>query len=113
MRISDWSSDVCSSYLNARLGGAALGHGELLLRQGDAQHVHIGDAVEVERKPAPAAADVEHPLSRLETQLGGDMGFLVRLRLFKAGVPIGELGAARSEERRVGKESVSTCISRC
>src|SRR3546814_7944748 len=45
---------------NARLGGAALGHGELLLRQGDAQHVHIGDAVEVERKPAPAAADVEH-----------------------------------------------------
>src|SRR3546814_6978324 len=81
-RISDWSSDVCSSDL--------LGHGELLLRQGDAQHVHIGDAVEVERKPAPAAADVEHPLSPLQTQLGGDMGFLVRLRLFKAVVPRSE-----------------------
>src|SRR3546814_2956564 len=97
MRISDWSSDVCSSDLadmlehadrddavelpgegaiidklelhpvgNVRLGGAALGHGGLLLRQGDAQHVHIGDAVEVERKPAPAAADVEPPLSPLQ-----------------------------------------------
>src|SRR3546814_67779 len=70
MRISDWSSDVCSSDL-------------------------IGNTVQIERQTAPAAADVEHTLARLEQQLGGDMGLLVRLRLFKRFVPrIGPIRAA-------------------
>src|SRR3546814_11245246 len=106
MRISDWSSDVCSSDL-------------------------IGNTVQIERHTAPAAADVEHTLARLEQQLGGDMGLLVRLRLFKRFVPrIGPIRAAilpvdgekeivepvgkivmRSEEGRVGKGCVSTCRS--
>src|SRR3546814_5285489 len=49
----------------------------------------------MERHTAPAAADVEHTLARLEQQLGGDMGLLVRLRLFKRFVPrIGPIRAA-------------------
>ena len=67
---------------------------ELLLGQGDAEHVDVGDAVEIEREPAPAAADVEHPLARLEVQLGGDMGLLVELGLLEAVARIGEIAAA-------------------
>src|SRR3546814_11360879 len=40
-------------------------------------------------------SDVGHTLARLEQQLGGDMGLLVRLRLFKRFVPrIGPIRAA-------------------
>src|SRR3546814_2241543 len=76
MRISDWSSDVCSSDLMAAELGAQTG----LI--------------------APDAVTRDYLLS--------------------AGVPEAEIeidtwqsdGAARSEERRVGKECVSTCRSR-
>src|SRR3546814_10607495 len=89
MRISDWSSDVCSSDLDAdqRLpfdhGKAALGqagdgaddgHGEYHGRAG--------------QKPPADGAGVRRP-------------------------PRGRVGIGeRSEERRVGKECVSTCRSR-
>src|SRR3546814_19876945 len=95
MRISDWSSDVCSSDLS----DALVGDGVLLLAQGDASDVGTRDAVEIERHTAPATTDVQHPMFRLEEELGGDVGLLVVLRL-------------RSEESRVGKECVSTCRSR-
>src|SRR3546814_2998523 len=84
VRISDWSSDVCSSDLLAvpgeQVGGGAgvLGDGELLdhLHQGVVeQDVVVGAGV-------PAVGHGAH-------QIG-----------------------ARSEERRVGKEGVSTCRSR-
>ena len=41
-------------------------------------------AVEIEREPAPAAADVEHAHARLEVELGGDVRLLVELRLLQA-----------------------------
>ena len=56
---------------------------QLVLGQGDAEHVDAGDLVQVQRHPAPAAADVEHPLPRLERELGGDMRLLVELRLLE------------------------------
>src|SRR3546814_2091651 len=56
---------------------------ELFVGERDAEHIDIGNTVQIERHTAPAAADVEHTLARLEQQLGGDMGLLVRLRLFK------------------------------
>src|SRR3546814_14057865 len=91
MRISDWSSDVCSSDLRAAAG---LRH---LLRR----------AARRALRPAPSGAG-EAPGAR-------------RLRVDRRGQP--DAGAApqeaagilcleRSEERRVGKECVSKCISR-
>src|SRR3546814_2268139 len=70
MRISDWSSDVCSS---------DLGRVDMALDDVPAQaRVDVGGALEID------------------------------------GIALGELRerGARSEERRVGKECVSTCRSR-
>src|SRR3546814_7723517 len=80
MRISDWSSDVCSSDLNrGRLSLYGCGSAALALWLAAA--------------PVAAAQSV---------------------RSFD--IPAGDLGRAlnsfRSEERRVGKECVSTCSSR-
>ena len=79
---------------HAGFGGALPGQVELGLRQGDAEHLDVGDAVEIQGKPAPAAADVEHLHPRLEAELGGDMGLLVELRLVDVVRRIGEVAAA-------------------
>src|SRR3546814_7019066 len=79
MRISDWSSDVCSSDLARR---RILAHG------------------------LPGSV------------FRGTIGSLATRKLFERGyipdddAPIAQLYHARSEERRVGKECVSTCRSR-
>src|SRR3546814_12722282 len=93
MRISDWSSDVCSSDLAARVA-AARGDSDL-------------DALHVLRVMAE-----QDPVHTLMQRAGADPKSVVDavdLRL-----PQGrEQGAySRSEERRVGKECVSTCRSR-
>src|SRR3546814_8995022 len=80
MRISDWSSDVCSSDLARRrllmlAAGIAAGSGELAV---DPRSHLVGDA-------SDHAAEI--------------------------GVPRAQI-LARSEERRVGTECVSTCRSR-
>src|SRR3546814_10288374 len=72
MRISDWSSDVCSSDLRDPRDDDQ--------RQADDQHDQTGEDIE------QALADLRNPLPRRKT--------------------------VRSEERRVGKECVSTCRSR-
>src|SRR3546814_15175276 len=84
MRISDWSSDVCSSDL-----GASLPHDE------------SGACIDTALLP-PGPHDLECrvtfrcvPVSRRH---GPDSEIMVEKR--------------RSEERRVGKECVSTCRSR-
>src|SRR3546814_17955238 len=90
MRISDWSSDVCSSDLAC---GARGQHGGLpvLLGAGDRGGLHL-DAVE----KVQSAEQLCHRL-----------GAARHLRLIERGPRDG-----RSEERRVGKEGVSTCRSR-
>src|SRR3546814_6091452 len=83
MRISDWSSDVCSSDLQIL---HRLVPGILVLRhafQRPLQVVSNGQKVANNRR-------------------GG---------IFQAVLAVA-LGTARSEERRVGKECVSTCRSR-
>src|SRR3546814_9780893 len=70
MRISDWSSDVCSSDLDGGIGGEAVA----------AVGLHLDRAV--------ADVDGLRKAIHAENQRG------------------------RSEERRVGKECVSTCRSR-
>src|SRR3546814_17034327 len=115
MRISDWSSDVCSSDLAddellGRLGlvsGAAFGlapgrHGvpaarglALATAEGVVDRVH-GDTAGLGLDALPAVAA---GLADLD-QLGLGVADLT------------EGGSARSEERRVGKECGSTCRSR-
>src|SRR3546814_1071201 len=77
MRISDWSSDVCSSDLNA---------------------VDLGERQAL----ADRLRGVEQPVGGALRQFVAEL--VVRCTL----QPIDE----RSEERRVGKECVSTCRSR-
>src|SRR3546814_6052797 len=76
MRISDWSSDVCSS--------------DLICRKGECR-----DPQRSSRRHGNAQGGREQ-----EGNLGGRPEAL------------GDRGAERSEERRVGKECVSTCRSR-
>src|SRR3546814_6095243 len=87
MRISDWSSDVCSS----DLGGP---HGRRCSR--------------LPRRGQQGSAGHRGPFALLPRgnvhALYGENG----LRLFIAVVAVQD----RSEERRVGKECVSTCRSR-
>src|SRR3546814_3706543 len=90
MRISDWSSDVCSSDLLARISSlSGVASGALV------------DSAAVERLSALG----------LITREGGRLGVLPPgMLLLDAILP--EI-VARSEARRVGKECGSTCRSRC
>src|SRR3546814_12336442 len=91
MRISDWSSDVCSSDLLPEYGFHA---GQLLDRDA-AAHVLIG----IEQRGAAARLQLDgHDLTREASVGDGARRPLLRHE--------------RSEERRVGKECVSTCRSR-
>src|SRR3546814_12668002 len=118
MRISDWSSDVCSSDLVVACDGAELGQQVLgvVRRQRRArpaagqlhrdQGLAAGDEVATHAKARGVAADaacveaggarqlLEAPRDRLGMQAAADPAGLV---------------AARSEERRVGTGCVSTC----
>src|SRR3546814_2688913 len=82
MRISDWSSDVCSSDLMMTSeSGPPRSAKPCPLRLAD----HIADG----------------PHFNARTKIGGEEP-----------IELDEMGAGRSEERRVGKECVSTCRSR-
>src|SRR3546814_6311347 len=87
MRISDWSSDVCSSDLGDEPIRIVF-----VIAQGKDQALSVPTAPRGDRRGAdrvhdqPVADDPQRPLHRD--------------------------GAGRSEERRVGKECVSTCRSR-
>src|SRR3546814_3109287 len=86
MRISDWSSDVCSSDLVVRRGRDAAGR-------------RLDDVVEMQRGAVMAAVTLEGiDLRPVGVEQRQHMRHLARL--------------LRSEERRVGKECVSTCRSR-
>src|SRR3546814_13348278 len=85
MRISDWSSDVCSSDL-LRLAMAIL----------------LGAAIGYERESQGKAAGLR---THMLVSLGAAIFVLVPLQ---SGMQV----ADRSEERRVGQECVSTCRSR-
>src|SRR3546814_7979097 len=82
MRISDWSSDVCSSDLIERLDavGAFVDHRDTRIAR-ILLHAALGDV-------AMPAIDLHRQIGAFEAEVG------------------------RSEERRVGKECVSTCRSR-
>src|SRR3546814_6034352 len=91
MRISDWSSDVCSSDLEAggtaAVGGDAFEHLDTLLERPDLGLQRLGLGVGSGRVDGIFAAAMIAPHA-----------------IFRA-----DDAADRSEERRVGQECVSTC----
>src|SRR3546814_12094803 len=94
MRISDWSSDVCSSdLLRIRVGAD---YGDAVVRQ-----VEIASTGFI---AADVASDALNRSVKIE-QSSDENEFRIGRRLY-------ELIHVRSEERRVGKECVSTCRSR-
>src|SRR3546814_13189990 len=118
MRISDWSSDLCSSdlprlrrtitgigalHVGAAIGSAVVGRRVVLVGGvegiGELVVLALADTPEGDRQPLPPADALAFEIAlemRVEqlvvTQLVG-----------------GDVAADRSEERRVGKRCVSTC----
>src|SRR3546814_13426417 len=96
MRISDWSSDVCSSDLIGGAIGAVHGIVQMPLRLvGSGRNEPL-------REFEPADDDREHIVEIMGDTTGQLTDGFHLLRLAKL----------RSEARRVGKECVSTCRSR-
>src|SRR3546814_986507 len=87
MRISDWSSDVCSSDLAVAYAGRILAF-------------------------SATAQDVDAALDRLKALIDGDFAERREQRSDAFPSEAEFERALRSEERRVGKECVSTCRSR-
>src|SRR3546814_5999759 len=106
MRISDWSSDVCSSDL----------HGQWSARSWrnpfDGKKNHAG-AVTPASSAARLVRAADQP-ARLPSIMPVSKAaiWLVRISRVAMRPPAPVLGRTRSEERRVGKECVSTCRSR-
>src|SRR3546814_20800317 len=102
MRISDWSSDVCSSDLRRRLLRTLVTHGRAFYPEG-----RIGRGVTVLNTVVLGGATAFQAASGLLIDMAASLA---------PGNP--EIGyrllfaALRSEERRVGKECVSTCRTR-
>src|SRR3546814_19609318 len=95
MRISDWSSDVCSSDLRRRVQ--------------DARDELFPVAPDVDRGEQAGDADLARKIVRVDAaQFGKRDGIfpLADESRRRTGQP------GRSEERRVGKECVSKCRSR-
>src|SRR3546814_20307032 len=96
MRISDWSSDVCSSDLSPAVTFALT---PALFKVQSFQYAGRGNDGEVGRLTGSALANV-HTTERTNT---------VYLR---CAIQSLSKSSQRSEERRVGKECVRTCRSR-
>src|SRR3546814_11162873 len=132
MLISDWSSDVCSSDLSWPVFVARELSASWCLGPGHAPD-RGGGCGSVSRRPSSgfdvgAVGIVVGEAMRAEEDGEGAVGILVdpdpgldevrperaRRELQMQTVPVaGVIVADRSEERRVGKECVSTCRSRC
>src|SRR3546814_8651766 len=95
MRISDWSSDVCSSDLASnRLRKVVIGG------RSSFSAIHAGQPFD------PTTGAVIPPVYFSTTFVQDGIGG------FRNGYEYARGGNPRSEERRVGKECVSTCRSR-
>src|SRR3546814_11778726 len=109
MRISDWSSDVCSSDLVVLEGPGGREEAEYDFVYGaDGVHSRVRDGLDIafegyvhRREWSIADAELdewphEPGVAHLFLRDDGEVGFINPIR-------------PRSEERRVGKEGVSTC----
>src|SRR3546814_16304943 len=115
MRISDWSSDVCSSDLAGQLktghieGGSTTDVIGALQRQG-LRPIHMAEV------PASANGPAKTKVGKASRQIIakaiGELGVLLGagLTLYRALAVV--VDNSRSEERRDGKESADTCQTR-
>src|SRR3546814_14803746 len=99
MRISDWSSDVCSSDLPLRRLLAVFLLAVVVCQR------EIGDSVAACRVFQFCIAAQPH-------ESGEDCHYAASFRLLSRSISSFISSMKRSEERRVGKECVSTCRSR-
>src|SRR3546814_19645650 len=103
MRISDWSSDVCSSDLNAGTGTITLAQanndftGAVNLSGGATQITDMNALTLGTLSTGALTATSPGALNLGTGRVGGNL------------VATSNNGASRSEERRVGTESVRTC----
>src|SRR3546814_11049318 len=103
MRISDWSSDVCSSDLVAR-------H--------DVRFLDARAALQFNCQPAYAAVSLIFDFRQQKRNIEAHLVFHcccplpINPRMSERAATEAGLRRWRSEERRVGKECVSTCRSR-
>src|SRR3546814_13173360 len=95
MRISDWSSDVCSSDLPKT--GTVSGLTTSALAK-DSWHLTTIPIFSSGGNGTPAHEFVAAVVARIAPYIGSGVD--------------GRVSANRSEERRIGKECVSTCRSR-
>src|SRR3546814_11909912 len=98
MRISDWSSDVCSSDLADASRGERL---RLALQELGPLFVKFGQVLSTRRDLLPP--DIADALALLQDRVAPFPGEPAESAVE---------AALTSEERRVGKECVSTCRSR-
>src|SRR3546814_7847222 len=104
MRISDWSSDVCSSDLPAKAPDPAMGT-RLYVQSCSSCHGLTGDG------HGPDAARLDPPpIAFTDAERARQRSVFALYQVISQGID----GTAmqRSEERRVGKECVSTGRSR-
>src|SRR3546814_5962837 len=105
MRISDWSSDVCSSDLMIDVQG-----------DGEAyQEMHVDGGAMAQVFLYPSALHLAEEAARLHAQRERRVYIIRNARLDPDWADVERRTfsiAGRSEERRVGKECVSTCRSR-
>src|SRR3546814_10649408 len=97
MRISDWSSDVCSSDLAGRAGIDALWRRRARIKVSETEFLDALDQY------APRLAEAWRQCQQALDGQTGSATVDVWSKRFRA---------CRSEERRVGNECVSTCRSR-
>src|SRR3546814_16939089 len=96
MRISDWSSDVCSSDLTAKVAVVHDAH-EAAIIIGGVIEILIDRMIDV--PPVVEGAELDPGLIEANDRLVGEADRI-------------DITLLRSEGRRVGKECVSTCRSR-
>src|SRR3546814_7974156 len=99
MRISDWSSDVCSSDLGDHHLPRSAGEGEQI-------ELALLAIDQAGKEKAPRRAGDED----VAIESGGKIIWRKTIQPDHVAGPV--IANARSEERRVGKECVSTCRSR-
>src|SRR3546814_17752093 len=102
MRISDWSSDVCSSDLMS--SPALIACGQLWLVQPATWPCAFQSLT---TKPPNPIRSLSTPVTRLLLP-----AILTPCQLEKLVITVCTPASIRSEERRLGKECVSTCRSR-
>src|SRR3546814_12219396 len=120
MRISDWSSDVCSSDLRGLIAAdireaEALGHRVRLIGMAERDGADKGGGLYQHVQPCLVPAD--HPLAYVPGALNAvvaEGNFVGRPFFEGAGAGAGPTASAivRSAERRVGQDWVGTCRSR-